>query len=102
MVTGRFSCRLGNRTRTRSFGRARARSTTGRTDPSSSGRLDRCTVLPGDRGYLLIAQAATYESPFRIKHTLPPGFLTEHMALAWQADFSAAASYGGRRSGRQM
>jgi hypothetical protein len=45
--------------------------------------------FPGIEVTYVIAQAATYEAPFRIKHTLPPGFLTERMALPWQADFLA-------------
>ncbi|SFN65397.1 LodA/GoxA family CTQ-dependent oxidase [Nitrosospira briensis] len=45
--------------------------------------------FPGIEVTYVIAQAATYESPFRIKHTLLPGFLTERMALPWQADFLA-------------
>jgi hypothetical protein len=45
--------------------------------------------FPGIEVTYVIAQAATYEAPFRIKHTLSPGFLTERMALPWQADFLA-------------
>lgn len=45
--------------------------------------------FPGIEVTYVIAQATTYEAPFRIKHTLPPGFLTERMALPWQADFLA-------------
>lgn len=45
--------------------------------------------FPGIEVTYVIAQAATYEAPFRIKQTLPPGFLTERMALPWQADFLA-------------
>ena len=37
----------------------------------------------------MIAQAATYESPFGLSIPSPPAFLTERMALPWQADFSA-------------
>ena len=55
--------------------------------------------FPGIEVTYVVAQAATYESPFRIKHTLPPGFLTERMALPWQAIFPPAANYGGQRSG---
>ncbi len=43
--------------------------------------------FPGIEVTYVIAQAATYEAPFRIKQSLPPGFLTERMALPWQADF---------------
>ena len=43
--------------------------------------------FPGIEVTYVIAQAATYGAPFRIKQTLPPGFLTERMALPWQADF---------------
>ncbi|MDQ3186597.1 MAG: LodA/GoxA family CTQ-dependent oxidase [Pseudomonadota bacterium] len=45
--------------------------------------------FPGIEVTYVIAQAATYEAPFRVKHTLPAGFLTERMALPWQADFLA-------------
>jgi hypothetical protein len=45
--------------------------------------------FPGIEVTYVIAQAATYEAPFRIRQTLPPGFLTERMALPWQADFLA-------------
>ncbi len=41
---------------------------------------------------------ATYESPFRLKHALPPGFLTERMAPPWQADFSACDELSCQRS----
>ena len=44
---------------------------------------------PGIEVTYMIAQTATYETPFRIRQTLPPGFLTERMALPWQADFVA-------------
>jgi hypothetical protein len=47
---------------------------------------------PGIEGTYVIAQAATYESPFRINRNLPPGYLTERMALPWQADFLDCAS----------
>ncbi len=43
--------------------------------------------FPGIEATYVIAQAATYDSPFRIKQSLSPGFLTERMALPWQADF---------------
>ena len=45
--------------------------------------------FPGIEVTYVIAQAATYDAPFRIKQSLPPGFLTERMALPWQADFFA-------------
>jgi hypothetical protein len=45
--------------------------------------------FPGIEVTYVIAQAATYQAPFRIRQTLPPGFLTERMALPWQADFLA-------------
>ena len=45
--------------------------------------------FPGIEVTYVIAQAETYDSPFRIRQTLPPGFLTERMALPWQADFLA-------------
>lgn len=45
--------------------------------------------FPGIEVTYVIAQAATYEAAFRIRHTLPGGFLTQRMALPWQADFLA-------------
>ncbi|MDR4485332.1 MAG: LodA/GoxA family CTQ-dependent oxidase [Nitrospirales bacterium] len=45
--------------------------------------------FPGIEGTYVIAQAETYIEPFRIDHRHPAGFLTERMALPWQADFIA-------------
>src|SRR6188768_709943 len=42
----------------------------------------------------------TYESPFRLKHALPPAFLTERMALPWQAIFPPATSCRAPRNDR--
>ncbi len=42
---------------------------------------------PGIETTYLMALASTYGSPFRINPSHPPGYLTEHMALPWQADF---------------
>lgn len=63
-----------------------------RPDALTRASLEGCIgapFFPGIEVTYVIAQAATYEGPFRIKHTLPPGFLTERMALPWQADFLA-------------
>jgi L-Lysine epsilon oxidase N-terminal/L-lysine epsilon oxidase C-terminal domain len=43
--------------------------------------------FPGIECGFPIAQRATYEAPFRIARTLPPGALTARMAVPWQADF---------------
>ena len=43
---------------------------------------------------------ATYESPFRLEHALPPAFLTERMALSWQAIFPPATSCRAQRNDR--
>jgi hypothetical protein len=48
---------------------------------------------PGIEGTYDIARASSYEgSTFRINRNLKPGFLTEKMALPWQADFVDCAS----------
>ncbi len=63
-----------------------------RPDALTRASLEGCIgapFFPGIEVTYVIAQAATYQAPFRIKHTLPPGFLTERMALPWQADFLA-------------
>lgn len=63
-----------------------------RPDALTRASLEGCIgapFFPGIEVTYVIAQAATYEAPFRIKHTLPAGFLTERMALPWQADFLA-------------
>lgn len=63
-----------------------------RPDALTRAALEGCIgapFFPGIEVTYVIMQAATYESPFRIKHTLPPGFLTQRMALPWQADFYA-------------
>jgi L-lysine epsilon oxidase C-terminal domain len=44
---------------------------------------------PGIECGIMIAQRASYDGPFRIAATLPPGGLTAHMAVPWQADFLA-------------
>jgi hypothetical protein len=64
-----------------------------RPDALTRAALEGCIgapFFPRHRGdTYVIAQAGTYGAPFRIKETLPPGFLTERMALPWQADFLA-------------
>jgi hypothetical protein len=47
--------------------------------------------FPGIETTYLMAQVNTYYEPFRIDKNHPPGFLTERMALPWQADFSACS-----------
>jgi hypothetical protein len=44
---------------------------------------------PGIESTYIMAQPQTYEGAYRIRRTLPPGYLTEFMALPWQADFNA-------------
>lgn len=34
-------------------------------------------------------EASTYESPFRIRQTLPAGYLTQTLSVPWQVDYSA-------------
>ncbi|SEK55934.1 LodA/GoxA family CTQ-dependent oxidase [Nitrosovibrio tenuis] len=63
-----------------------------RPDSLTRAALEGCIgapFFPGIEVTYVIAQAATYEASFRIKQTLPPGFLTEYMAVPWQADFYA-------------
>ena len=63
-----------------------------RPDALTRAALEGCIgapFFPGIEVTYVIAQAGTYGAPFRIKETLPPGFLTERMALPWQADFLA-------------
>lgn len=43
--------------------------------------------FPGIETTYLMAISDTYSSPFRIDSNKPPGYLTELMALPWQADF---------------
>ena len=45
--------------------------------------------FPGIETTYLMAIPETYSSPFRIDQSHPPGYLTELMALPWQADFFA-------------
>jgi hypothetical protein len=63
-----------------------------RPDALTRAALEGCIgapFFPGIEVTYMIAQAATYEASFRIRQTLPPGFLTECMAVPWQADFFA-------------
>jgi hypothetical protein len=54
---------------------------------------------PGIEGTYDIARVATYHpeshlrQEFRLNPALPPGFLTEKMALPWQADFADCGRY---------
>jgi peptidoglycan hydrolase-like protein with peptidoglycan-binding domain len=43
--------------------------------------------FPGIETTYIMALPETYEAPFRIDQTLPPGHMTEMMAVPWQADF---------------
>ncbi len=45
--------------------------------------------FPGIETTYLMTLAETYSEPFRIDPAHPPGYLTEPMALPWQADFLA-------------
>ena len=52
--------------------------------------LEECiggAFFPGIESGYVMAQAKTYESPFRIHRTLDAGYLTRGMALPWHADF---------------
>jgi L-Lysine epsilon oxidase N-terminal/L-lysine epsilon oxidase C-terminal domain len=57
------------------------------------------SFFPGIEGTYDIARAATYHPTlnlrreFRIDPTHPPGFLTEKMALPWQADFADCSNF---------
>jgi hypothetical protein len=57
------------------------------------------SFFPGIEGTYIIAQADTYHSEsnlrqeFRINPTHPAGYLTERMALPWQADFADCSDY---------
>ena len=42
---------------------------------------------PGIESTHLMANATTYEAPYRVDRLKPPGFLTELMAVPWQADY---------------
>jgi hypothetical protein len=44
---------------------------------------------PGIEASSVMAQPATYQQPFRINQTLPPGTLTEGLSIPWQADYRA-------------
>lgn len=48
---------------------------------------------PGIEATYLIAQRETYIEPFRIDPRHPAGFLTERMALPWQADFEECGDF---------
>jgi hypothetical protein len=61
-------------------------------DALTQAALEGCIGMPfypGIEATYVIAQAKTYEAPFRISRELRTGFLTESMALPWQADFLA-------------
>ena len=45
--------------------------------------------FPGIESGYVVAQAQTYEAPFRIDRGLEAGYLTRGLALPWQADFLA-------------
>lgn len=48
--------------------------------------------FPGIETTYLMSLVETYSSPFRIDQSYSPGFLTEPMALPWQADFVACGA----------
>ncbi|WP_299493059.1 LodA/GoxA family CTQ-dependent oxidase [Acaryochloris sp. IP29b_bin.137] len=48
--------------------------------------------FPGIETTYLMTLAETYSSPFRIDQSKPPGYLTERMAIPWQADFVACGA----------
>jgi hypothetical protein len=58
--------------------------------------LDSCIggpFFPGIEASYPMAQAETYESPFRIRKDKKPGDLTAGMAVPWQADFLACSTF---------
>ena len=74
-----------------------------RPDALTRAALEGCIgapFFPGIEVTYVIAQAATYEASFRIRQTLSPGFLTECMAVPWQADFFACGVVAGSTPGR--
>lgn len=61
-------------------------------DAMNRAALEGCiggAFYPGIETTYLMTLADTYSSPFRIDQSKPPGYLTERMALPWQADFVA-------------
>jgi hypothetical protein len=54
---------------------------------------------PGIESGGRFADPQTFESPFRIKRTLPPGYLTATLSIPWQEDYSACG-WGWWPSGR--
>jgi peptidoglycan hydrolase-like protein with peptidoglycan-binding domain len=47
---------------------------------------------PGIESTYLMVLPDTYEAPYRIRQTHPPGYMTELMAVPWQADFLACGA----------
>ena len=59
-------------------------------DALTQAALESCIggpFYPGIETTYLMALPDTYSSPYRIDRNKPPGYLTELMALPWQADF---------------
>ncbi|NET55647.1 MAG: 3-isopropylmalate dehydrogenase [Symploca sp. SIO2E6] len=49
--------------------------------------------FPGIETTYLMTLPETYSAPFRIDPSHKPGYLTEHMALPWQADFNDCGAF---------
>lgn len=49
--------------------------------------------FPGIETTYIMAQRETYEQAFRINQSLEPGYVTQHMAEPWQADFLACGRF---------
>src|ERR1700687_2231366 len=47
---------------------------------------------PGIEACVVMNDPKTYESPFRIRHTLVPGALTEQLSVPWAADYTACGT----------
>ncbi|VAW68325.1 Lysine-epsilon oxidase antimicrobial protein LodA, partial [hydrothermal vent metagenome] len=65
-------------------------------DALNSAALTACIggpFYPGIETTYIMTLAQTYEAPCRINQSLPAGYLTELMALPWQADFVACGAF---------
>lgn len=50
--------------------------------------------FPGIEAGNRLTDPASYAEPFRLRSNLPPGFVTEQMALPWQSDFLQCRTFG--------
>jgi hypothetical protein len=51
--------------------------------------------FPGIEAGSRMTDGTNYAEPFRLRSDLPPGFLTEQMAVPWQSDFLQCRTSGG-------